>query len=66
MITIEELLKSLQNPNKNISSNKILENSKETWERIGNKDSFSELDLSPSELVTFLQEWISANPYNNI
>lgn len=66
MITIEELLKSLQNPNKNISSKIILENTKETWERIGNKDSFSELDLSPSELVTFLQEWISTNPYNNI
>ena len=59
--TIDDLLNSLQNPNKS-----KLENSKETWERIGNKDSFSELGLSSSELDEFLREWTNDNPYQNI
>jgi len=61
-LTIDDLLNSLQNPNKS----KQLENTKETWERIGKKDSFSELGLEPSELDSFLQDWIKDNPYNNI
>jgi len=60
--TIDDLLKSLQNPN----SKKTLENTKDTWERIGNRDSFDELGLKPSELEEFLKEWINENPYNNI
>lgn len=64
--TIEELLQALQNPNKPLSENKILENTKETWDRIGRKDSFSELGLEPSELDSFLQDWMTENPYNNI
>ena len=60
-LTIDDLLNSLQNPKK-IS----LENSKETWRRIGQKDSFSELGLEPSELEDFLKEFTENNPYNNL
>jgi len=62
-LTIDDLLNSLQNPNK--PSGK-LENTKDTWKRIGNKDSFAELGMEASELETFLAEWISDNPYLNI
>lgn len=63
MATINELLKSLQY---NVSENKkTLENNKETWERIGNRDSFSELGLESSELDSFLKQWVKDNPYNN-
>ena len=60
-LTIEDLLNSLQNPKK-----VTLENSKATWKRIGQKDSFSELGLESSELESFLQEWMNDNPYNNL
>lgn len=64
MATINELLKSLQY---NVSENKkTLENNKDTWSRISKKDSFSELGLEPSELDTFLKEWINDNPYSSI
>jgi len=62
-LTIDDLLNSLKNPEK--SSNK-LENTKETWERIRRKDSFSELDMGSSKLNEFLKEWISSNPYSAI
>ena len=61
-VTIDDLLNALQNPD-NPSK---LENSRETWSRIGNKDKFSELGLDDSELNDFLKEWISDNPYNNL
>jgi len=61
-ITIDDLLNALQNPEKSAS----LENSKDTWARIGSKDDFAELGLERSELDQFLAEWISENPYNNI
>jgi len=60
-LTIDDLLNSLQNPNK-----KTLENNKSTWERIGNKDDFEELGLTGSDLDEFLKEFIENNPYNNI
>jgi hypothetical protein len=60
-LTIDDLLNSLQNPKK-----VTLENSKETWRRIGQKDSFSELGLEPSELEDFLKEFTENNPYNNL
>ena len=60
-LTIDDLLNSLQNPKK-----VTLENSKTTWKRIGQKDSFSELGLESSELESFLQEWMNDNPYNNL
>lgn len=63
MATIEDLLNALRKPTK---EEKELQNSKSTWERIGNKDDFSELGLSPTELSDFLKEWINDNPYNNI
>lgn len=62
--TIDDLLNSLQNPNKD--PKKSLENTKETWKRIGEGDSFAELGLDKSELNDFLKEWIDDNPYNNI
>lgn len=61
-LTIDDLLNSLQNPNKS----KKLENTKETWKRIGKNDNFSELGLEGSELDEFLKEWMSENPYSNI
>lgn len=60
-LTIDDLLNSLQNPEK-----ATLENSKEIWARIGNGDKFEELGLEPSELENFLTEWIANNPYSNI
>ena len=62
-LTIDDLLNSLQNPEK---SSKKLENTKETWRRIQNRDSFSELGIPSSELDSFLNDWIKDNPYNNI
>lgn len=61
-VTIDELLNALQSPDA-VGS---LENNKNTWERIGRKDSFEELGLSDSELEGFLTEWIGENPYENI
>ena len=61
-VTIDDLLNALQNPD-NPSK---LENSKETWIRIGNRDNFSELGLEGSELDNFLKEWIDSNPYSNL
>ena len=61
-VTIEDMLNALQNPNQPSK----LDNTRETWERIGNKDKFSELGLEESELNDFLKEWISDNPYNNL
>lgn len=60
-LTLDDLLNALQNPSK-----VTLENTPETWERIGNKDKFLELGLNESELESFLKEWIESNPYNNI
>jgi hypothetical protein len=63
--TIDDLLNSLQNP----VARKVLKdliNNTSTWTRIGQKDSFTELNLESSELTDFLKEWINDNPYNNI
>jgi hypothetical protein len=60
-LTIDDLLHALQNPTK-----ASLENSREVWSRIGKGDSFSELGLEPSELESFLKEWVEENPYKNI
>lgn len=59
--TIEDLLNSLENPNK-----KTLDNTKDTWSRIGAKDSFDELEMDSTELDDFLKEWIEENPYSNL
>ena len=63
MATIDDLLRALQNPNED---NAKLRNDFTTWQRIGNKDDFSELGLSSGELEDFLKEWIEENPYSNI
>ena len=61
-VTIDDLLNALQNPD----NTGTLENTKETWSRIGNRDKFEELDIPESELDSFLSEWIAENPYNNL
>jgi len=63
---IDDLLNALQNPNQEEIDKAKLENTKETWTRIGNKDSFDELGMKSSELSDFLTEWTQDNPYNNI
>lgn len=62
-LTIDDLLNSLQNPD---SSTTKLENNRDTWRRIGNKDSFAELGMNSSELDAFLSDWVKNNPYSNI
>ena len=59
-ISIDDLLRALQNPETTVT----LENSKETWSRIGNKDRFEELGMEESELDAFLSEWMDNNPYS--
>ena len=61
-VTIEDMLNALQNPNQPSK----LDNTRETWERIGNKDRFEELGLEGSDLDEFLKEWIDSNPYSNL
>jgi hypothetical protein len=61
-VTIDDMLRALQNPNQPSK----LENTKETWSRIGNKDRFEELGMEESDLDAFLSEWISDNPYSNL
>jgi hypothetical protein len=60
--SIDDLLNSLKNPFKG----QKLENTKETWSRIANKDSFEELGLSGDDLENFLSSWREDNPYSNI
>ena len=63
-LSIDDLLNALQNPEK--PDKATLENNKETWRRIGDKDRFEELGLAESELDAFLSEWCAENPYENI
>ena len=59
--TIEDLLKSLQYPDKSKVNDSGI-----SWSRIANKDPFLELGLQGSELDNFLKSWIESNPYNNL
>jgi hypothetical protein len=69
-LTIEELLRSMLTlaPEGGVSDFKrTLENSLETWNRIAERDSFSELNFeTQKEKDDFLNEWVKNNPYNNI
>ena len=68
-MTIKELLDTMQNKYKGGDSKNIrsLSNNKDTWQRIANRDDFSDLGFtSESEKESFLKEWISDNPYKNI
>lgn len=60
-LTIDDLLNALESEDTN-----SLQNTKDTWSRIGNKDQFLELGLDISELDGFLKEWIDNNPYSAI
>jgi len=46
-----------------VKENNILENSADTWSRIGSGDSFSDLGFDSEQA---LKDWIEANPYSNI
>lgn len=65
MTDLQKLLLSFaEKPN---IDNRSLPNTKETWRRIANGDSFSELLFSSnSEKEEFLKEWCSENDYKNI
>lgn len=66
---LDDLLEALRDPRKVKLENgePVLENTAETWSRIGSKDSFDELGFdSASELESFLTEWCAENEYNNI
>lgn len=60
--TLKDFISQLENPVESAS----LPNTQETWSRIANKDSFEELELESSELESFLKEWMSDNPYENM
>lgn len=64
--TIEDLLKSMLTINQR-NTTKFLNNSAETWARIGSQDGFSELNFDTnSEKEEFLKNWIENNEYTNI
>lgn len=72
-LTIDDLLGALKNPNSIDESLKAdvkrgLENTAETWARIGNRDVTlaDDIGIDRSELNDFLKEWTEDNPYNNI
>ena len=65
MSTIEDLLKKLQGTTKKTKLSN-LGSVKDIWSRIGKKDFFSELNLTESELIIAIEEFIVENPYNNI
>lgn len=65
MSDIKELLRKLKSGYKK-EINPKLPNTKETWERIGSRDGFEELDMTDEDLNYFLKEWIGQNPYSNI
>lgn len=56
--TIQDLLNNL------VVKTPTLENNKDTWQRIGRRDSFEELGISGSELESFLTEWMKNNEYS--
>jgi hypothetical protein len=67
---IDKILKSMQSKYQirdKIENERHLENTKETWQRIGNKDSFDELGFdNDAEKESFLKEFIENNPYKDI
>lgn len=65
-MTMKELLLSICEKQRQRKA--TLENTTHTWARIAKKDSTlaDDLGCAPSELETFLKEWIDDNPYNNI
>lgn len=68
-LNIDDLLNALKNPEayKEERSKPHLENSKETWRRIGLKDDFSELGFGDKiEKEKFIKEWLKENEYDNL
>jgi hypothetical protein len=59
--TIDDLLESLQDPDRGLSGTLS-----DIWRRIVNKDKFDELDMNDYEKDKMLNEWIEQNPYSNI
>jgi len=68
-LTIEELLKSMLTlkPEGGVSDSKrILENSLETWRRIGEGDKFSDLFDNTEEAEKAIKEFTDNNSYSAI
>jgi hypothetical protein len=61
-LSIDELLKSLQDP----TTGGLVGSVSEIWARIGSRDDFAELNLDETEMKKVIQDWIAENPYNNI
>ena len=72
ILTIDDLIAAMKNPNNidsSLKADKIsLSNTADTWARIGSRDVSlaAELGISKDELNDFLNEWIENNPYSNI
>lgn len=67
--SIEDLLKSMLTfPEAKKAGDFVgLENNKATWERIANKDTFSELGFESEDAKEqWLKDWINNNPYSAI
>ena len=68
-MTIEELLKSMLTlkPEGGVSDKKRqLENSIETWRRIGEGDKFRDVFSSDTEAEEAIKQFIEENPYSSI
>ena len=65
-LTIDDLLEALKNPEP--AQHSDLENNKDTWYRIGERDRTiaADIGIEESELDSFLKDWIKDNPYNAI
>lgn len=63
-LSIDDLLNALKTTS--VPEKKKLENTFDTWSRIGARDSFTDLGIKESELDKFLSDWIKDNPYENI
>lgn len=73
MTDIEKILKAMQSKHQirekkeGEELERRLENTKETWKRIANRDSFDELEFNDdAEKESFLKEFIEENPYKDI
>lgn len=69
MATVEELLKSMLTLSTEGKKGDFvgLENTKETWRRIGAGDAFSEMNFADEDAKNqWLSEWCEANPYSSI
>ena len=60
MISMKDLMKEMRDVHEI-----QLKNTKETWSRIGKRDSFSELEFNKTDLKSFLKNWTETHGYEN-